>query len=124
MLIDCGRTEGNMKDLEKITTEMMEHVCNQLCWYPKTITDQEQMDDICAECKMGQFVCDIINPGNTNFERLSVDSVAEMLYKTDDLKGCDANFDDDDVIQCRKGLCENQDCKGCIREWLLEEAID
>lgn len=45
-----------MKDLEMITMEMAEYVCDKLCIYPRTVTDQEEMDRICAECKMEQFV--------------------------------------------------------------------
>ena len=40
---------------------MMEHVCDNLCFIPKNIADQEELDCICAECKMGKFVCDILN---------------------------------------------------------------
>ena len=50
-----------MKDLNIITTEMMEHICDNLCWYPEEIKDPEELECICAECKMGKFVCDIIN---------------------------------------------------------------
>ena len=59
-----------MKDLNKITTNMMEHVCDKLCYYPKTVTDQDQMNDICAACKMGQFVCDICNTWISCSERM------------------------------------------------------
>lgn len=50
-----------MKDLNIITTEMMEHICDNLCWYLEEIKDPEELERICAECKMGKFVCDIIN---------------------------------------------------------------
>ena len=52
---------GILKDLNIITTEMMEHICDNLCWYPEEIKDPEELECICAECKMGKFVCDIIN---------------------------------------------------------------
>lgn len=44
-----------MKDLSKITTEMLEHICDKLCIYPRTVTDQDELDGICAECRMEQF---------------------------------------------------------------------
>lgn len=50
-----------MKDLNIITTEMMEHICDNLCRHPRDVEDQEELECICAECKMGQFICDIIN---------------------------------------------------------------
>lgn len=50
-----------MKDLNSITTEMMEHICDNLCWYPEEVKDPDELERVCAECKMGKFVCDIIN---------------------------------------------------------------
>lgn len=48
-----------MIDMDKVTTEMMEYVCDKLCRFPYEIQDQDELDCICAECKMGGFVCDI-----------------------------------------------------------------
>lgn len=44
--------------MDGITTEMMEHICDNLCKYPDQLNG-EQLEDKCAECKMGQFVCEI-----------------------------------------------------------------
>jgi len=52
------------RDMDKITTEMMEHLCDNLCRYPEKAADQEVLEDICAECKMGEYVCDILNQYN------------------------------------------------------------
>lgn len=52
----------SMKTLEEIITKMMEYVCDTLCKYPCK-EEQEQLDIICADCEMGQFVCDILNAG-------------------------------------------------------------
>lgn len=49
---------------DQITTEMMEHICDHLCRFPESAASQEQLEDICAECKMGQFVCDLLNSVN------------------------------------------------------------
>ena len=51
--------------VESLTTEMMEHICDNLCKYPedKSLT-QEELDNICDGCKMGQFVCGICNGYN------------------------------------------------------------
>lgn len=52
-------------DMDKITTEMMEHICDNLCMHPIRVGQtQDELDDICAECKMGKFVCDILNTYN------------------------------------------------------------
>lgn len=46
--------------MEKITTEFAEYICDNLCQYPCEC-NQEQLDEHCAECKMGKFICDICN---------------------------------------------------------------
>ena len=52
-------------DMDKLTTEMMEHICDNLCMHPNRVGQtQDELDDICAECKMGKFVCDILNTHN------------------------------------------------------------
>ena len=45
-----GEVEHN--DMQKITTEMMEYICDHVCISPKVITDEEQMQSYCEECKM------------------------------------------------------------------------
>lgn len=39
--------------MDGITTEMMEHICDNLCKYPNQLSG-EQLEDKCAECKMGR----------------------------------------------------------------------
>ena len=56
--------EEEGSDMEKITTEMMEHICDYVCIAPKVIADEEQMERYCGECKMGKYVCDICNTYN------------------------------------------------------------
>ena len=46
-----------------ITTEMMEHICDNLCKYPDQLSEME-LEDKCAECKMGRFMRDILNQYN------------------------------------------------------------
>lgn len=90
-----------MKDLNSITTEMMEHICDNLCWYPEEVKDPDELERVCAECKMGKFVCDIINPGKSNFERLTVDALAMMMYENDDIdKACKGVYNDSDELVC------------------------
>lgn len=51
-----------MSKIEEITDNMAEHFCNNLCWHPKrTDISQEQLEDICCECQMGKYMCDILN---------------------------------------------------------------
>jgi hypothetical protein len=47
-------------DMEKITTEFAEYICDKLCKYP-CVCDQEELDEYCAECKMAEFICGICN---------------------------------------------------------------
>ena len=52
---------ANQNEMDKITTSMMEHLCDHLCRFPWETERKEDLEDICAECKMGQYVCDILN---------------------------------------------------------------
>ena len=52
------------KDIDNITTEMMEHICDNICKYPVMGLGDGELENICAECKMGQYVCDILNNSN------------------------------------------------------------
>lgn len=49
--------------MDGITTEMMEHICDNLCRHPDQLSAME-LEDECAECKMSRFVCDILNQYN------------------------------------------------------------
>lgn len=110
-----------MKDLNKITEEMATYVCDKLCQYP-LICEQDELDSICAECKMGEFVNQINEQGKTNLERLTTDEIATMIYNTDTFdKVCDGDFDENDNAICHKGSVNEQNCIECIKEWLLRE---
>ena len=57
--------EEKNADIDQITTEMMEYICDNLCKHPNRVgITQDELDGICAECKMGKFVCDILNTYN------------------------------------------------------------
>lgn len=50
--------------MDKITTEMAEHICDSLCRYPITIRSEEMLYDVCCECHLGKYICDILNEYN------------------------------------------------------------
>ena len=58
--------------MDEIVETMMEHVCDKICRFPQEITDQEQLEDICVDCRMGRFVCDILNTYNAPHELTAV----------------------------------------------------
>lgn len=45
--------------MDQITTEMMEYICDNLCAYPDTASG-EKLEEICAECKMGNYLTAIL----------------------------------------------------------------
>lgn len=47
------------KNIEDADTEMQEYVCDYLCRFPREIYDQEQLEEICGNCKMGQYASKI-----------------------------------------------------------------
>ncbi len=55
---------ANQNEMDKIVTPMMEHLCDHLCRFPWETERKEDLEDICAECQMGQYVCDILNTYN------------------------------------------------------------
>lgn len=51
--------------MDLLTTEMAEHICDKLCKYPcMKFEGDECLEDICCDCKMGRFICDILNEYN------------------------------------------------------------
>lgn len=55
--------EMYLDDLDRLTTEMMEYVCDHLCRYPEMEPDEESLEELCSGCKMGRFICSILNQG-------------------------------------------------------------
>lgn len=41
-----------LDDLDRLTTEMMEYVCDHLCRYPEMEPDEESLEELCGGCKM------------------------------------------------------------------------
>ena len=60
--------------MERLTTEFAEYICDMVCGNLDDVRNQEDADKICAECKMGKFVCDICNEYNTinDFEKSQI----------------------------------------------------
>ena len=90
--------------MDGITTEMMEHICDNLCKYPDQLNG-EQLEDKCAECKMGRFVCDILNQYN---------NCAKQLEQMQELKERDTAKKPEEVDYelgyfvcpgCRESIC-------------------
>lgn len=50
-----------MRNLEEITTEMGEYVCDTICRFPGAVGDKEVLEEICAECRVEEFICSILN---------------------------------------------------------------
>lgn len=55
---------ADQNEMDKIVTPMMEDICDHLCRFPKEVPDQEALEEICAECQMGKYVCLILNTYN------------------------------------------------------------
>lgn len=98
--------------MDGITTEMMEHICDNLCKYPDQLNG-EKLEDKCAECKMGRFVCDILNQYNKVND--FVDSqCAKLMNQMHELKERDTAKKPEEVDyelgyfvcpSCRESIC-------------------
>ena len=41
-----------LNDLDRLTTEMMEYICDKLCRYPEMERDEESLAELCDGCGM------------------------------------------------------------------------
>ncbi len=68
--IMISKIERQMKRIKKeqiseitakvITPEMMEYICDELCRHPREGLDEDDFNDICCKCRMGEFVNNIV----------------------------------------------------------------
>lgn len=56
--IGPSKEETNM---DTITTEFAEYICDKLCKHPGQTNTQEELDAICDKCMMANYICDILN---------------------------------------------------------------
>lgn len=61
-----------INNMDAITTAMMEHVCDNLCRHPRATKDEEELEEICAGCEMGKYVCEILNLYNDDRQATEV----------------------------------------------------
>lgn len=105
--------EKNM-DMDKLTTtEMMEHICDHLCKHPCNAKDQEELEDICAECKMGKYVCDILNTYNRQMQQtmsdyISKNALIEQLIEWANRNEMMGYLTSLDIVRECIGVVENQ----------------
>lgn len=57
--------------MDEITTEMAEFICDDLCKHREEGLTQEELEDICCACKIGHYICEILNTYNgiNDFEK-------------------------------------------------------
>ena len=72
-------------EMEKIVTSMMEHLCDHRCRFPWEIERKEDLEEICAGCQMGRYVCDIVNTYNAASQLQAAAEVvrSELMQKGD-----------------------------------------
>lgn len=76
---------AEQNEMEKIVTPMMEDICDQLCEHPYRVKNEEAMEEICAECQMGKYVCLILNTYNATDQLQAAAEVVrnEFMQKGD-----------------------------------------
>ena len=66
----CYPTEAFQKLIERKTKlnrireqidGMVKYVCDRLCKYPDLLKTQDELDDACAECELGGYMCRMLN---------------------------------------------------------------
>jgi hypothetical protein len=75
----------DQNDMDKILTSMMEDICDHFCRFPWETEHKEDLEDICAECQMGQYVCDILNTYNAACQLQAAAGIvrSELMQKGD-----------------------------------------
>ena len=71
---------AEQNEMLKIVTTMMEHVCDHLCRFLWEIERKEDLEDICAECKMQRYVCDILNTYSAACQLQAAAEVVRMEF--------------------------------------------
>lgn len=98
--------------MDGITTEMMEHICDDLCRHPDQL-NRIELDDKCAECKMKRFVCDILNQYN-KVNDFANSQCAKLMCEMHELKERDTAKKPEEVDyelgyfvcpSCRESIC-------------------
>lgn len=99
--------------MDKITTEFAEHICDNLCRYPH-MADGKSLEIICSECKIGKFICDILNEYNriNDFDKTQT---AKLLKQVQELKE-PIIIGVNGAIGCRVGKCPK--CGGILRSYM------
>ncbi len=95
--------------MDKITTEFAEHICDNLCRYPH-MADGKSLEIICSECKIGKFICDILNEYNriNDFDKTQT---AKLLKQVQELKERDTAKKPNEVLKiCERGV-------GGVKRW-------
>ena len=105
--------------MDKITTEFAEHICDNLCRYPH-MADGKSLEIICSECKIGKFICYILNEYNriNDFDKTQT---AKLLKQVQELKERDTAkkpiiIGVNGAIGCRVGECPK--CGGILRSYM------
>lgn len=103
-----------------ITTEMMEHICDNLCKYPDQL-NRIELDDKCAECKMGRFVCDILNQYN-KINDFTSSQCAKLMNQMHELKERDTAKKTNIMDYILGDI--NFKCPTCKREYICEKGYE
>lgn len=114
-----GEKTDEETKMDKITTEFAEHICDNLCRYPH-MADGKSLEIICSECKIGKFICDILNEYNriNDFDKTQT---AKLLKQVQELAERDTAkkpiiIGVNGAIGCRVGECPK--CGGILRSYM------
>lgn len=114
-----GEKTDEETKMDKITTEFAEHICDNLCRYPH-MADGKSLEIICSECKIGKFICDILNEYNriNDFDKTQT---AKLLKQVQQLAERDTAkkpiiIGVNGAIGCRVGKCPK--CEGILRSYM------
>ena len=82
--------KSEKNEMQEVILKMMEHICDNLCVHPKrTDIAEEELENICADCEMDQYVGNILNTyDRLNGQQCWIDETKSRIVWCEDCEYC------------------------------------
>lgn len=71
--------KGNKaNEMDTVVDGLAAHICDSLCKHPAKADSQEELEDICVGCELGQYVCNILNTYNRTNTPLTLEKLRTL----------------------------------------------
>ena len=122
-------------EMDRSTTRLAEFMCDELCVHAMSGLSEDALEEKCCDCKMGKFVCDILNEYNriNDFDNSQSKKLLVKLVEKERKKckpqvlNVDGKSVDYYCMNCHTEFVEEEPCSnycpecGCELDWSEEE---